>query len=246
MTREGRSIELLKICEPKNGYHLAFSGGKDSQVLYSLAEKAEVKFKAYFCRTSVDPPEIIDFVKKNYPAVTLLRPKRTMYQLILDKKVLPTRQIRFCCFYLKEYAGNGEVTLTGIRSQESPRRALRPVIDYNKKQRKITLHPIKDWSEAQVWKYLKKEGLEACKLYYLGFDRIGCIGCPMTTRAIKEFEFMRYPQHQKAYLNTIDKLRALGYYLNFKDSWDVFQWWLSNDSVVKYRKKNKNVTVCYR
>ena len=72
------SISLLHKCEQmaldmdsENGFYLAFSGGKDSQALYHIAKMAGVKFKAHMNLTSVDPPEVIRFVKRNYPDVEL-------------------------------------------------------------------------------------------------------------------------------------------------------------------------------
>ena len=65
------SIALLRKAEsmslrldPENGFYLAFSGGKDSQALYHIAQMAGVKFKAHMNLTSVDPPEVIRFVKR--------------------------------------------------------------------------------------------------------------------------------------------------------------------------------------
>lgn len=71
------SITLLRKSErmaleldPENGFYLAFSGGKDSQALYHIAKLAGVKFKAHMNLTSIDPPEVIRFVKRNYPDVS--------------------------------------------------------------------------------------------------------------------------------------------------------------------------------
>lgn len=74
------SIELLKKAEPlalrysEGGYYLAFSGGKDSQALYHVAQMAGVKFEAFMSATSVDPPQVIRFVKRNYQNITILPP----------------------------------------------------------------------------------------------------------------------------------------------------------------------------
>jgi len=71
-----RAIEYLKMYEATalrmnpDGYYLAFSGGKDSQVIYELARMAGVKFKAYYHITTVDPPELTKFIKDQYPNVT--------------------------------------------------------------------------------------------------------------------------------------------------------------------------------
>jgi len=234
MTREERTVKILRSFEPTNGYHLAFSGGKDSQVLYDVALKAGVKFTAYFCRTSVDPPEVISFIKENYPNVVFLKPKKTMYQIILQKKRLPLRMMRFCCEHLKEYAGTGKIVLTGIRSAESNDRKLRPQIEMDRNKIKMYIHPLKDWSDRQIWGYLKRNNIEVSKLYQEGFGRIGCIGCPMATTNAKMREFERYPKHKIAYIKTIEKLMKMGQYLDFDNAEDVFNWWVSNEDKGEY------------
>ena len=121
------SIALLRKCkqmaldyDPENGFYLAFSGGKDSQALYHLAVMAGVKFKAHMSLTSVDPPEVIRFVKQNYPDVELIKPKISIYDMALKKHLLPTRSIRWCCAEFKEISGAGKVTLIGVRKQKAP------------------------------------------------------------------------------------------------------------------------------
>lgn len=130
------SIALLQKCEamaldydPENGFYLAFSGGKDSQVLYHLAKMAGVKFKAHMNLTSVDPPDVIRFVKRNYPDVELIKPKMSIYDMALKKHLLPTRRLRWCCAKYKEMSGAGKVTLIGIRKAESVRRSKREEIE---------------------------------------------------------------------------------------------------------------------
>lgn len=63
------AIQRLKSFEPPEGYFLAFSGGKDSQCIYHLAKMAGVKFEAHYRVTSVDPPELIYFIREHYPDV---------------------------------------------------------------------------------------------------------------------------------------------------------------------------------
>mgnify|MGYP002329606494 FL=1 len=130
------SVDLLLKCEemalrmdPENGFYLAFSGGKDSQVLYDLALQGGVKFKAHMNLTSVDPPEVIRFVKKNYPDVELIKPRMNIYDMAKKKGMLPTRILRWCCAEYKETSGAGKVTLIGIRKSESVRRSKRNEIE---------------------------------------------------------------------------------------------------------------------
>lgn len=108
-----RNAEKLALRMNENGFHVAFSGGKDSQVLLALVEMSGVKHHAEMQVTTVDSPNLMKFVRTNYPQVRLNLPKLNMRQLILKKKMLPTRQARFCCAFLKEQAGGGYVYLLG-------------------------------------------------------------------------------------------------------------------------------------
>lgn len=62
-TKVETDIERIKTFEPPEGYFLAFSGGKDSVVIKALADMAGVKYDAHYQITSVDPPELVRFVK---------------------------------------------------------------------------------------------------------------------------------------------------------------------------------------
>lgn len=121
--------EKLALKMDARGIHVAFSGGKDSQVLLALAEMAGVRHHAEMQLTSVDPPQVVRFVRENYPQVHLNRPRTTMYKLIIRMHMLPTRIIRFCCSEFKEFAGRGSVTATGIRRAESARRKKRNAVE---------------------------------------------------------------------------------------------------------------------
>lgn len=122
------AIQRLKSFEPPEGYFLAFSGGKDSQCIYHLAKMAGVNFEAHYHVTSVDPPELIYFIREYYPDVIFDVPhdedgKRiSMWTLIVEKRMPPTRIARFCCEKLKETNGDGRMVVTGVRWAESARR----------------------------------------------------------------------------------------------------------------------------
>lgn len=122
------AIQRLKSFEPKEGYYVAFSGGKDSQCVYHLCQMAGVKFDAHYSVTSVDPPELVRFIKKQYPSVSIDIPHDkngkpiTMWNLIANNTMPPTRMMRYCCAQLKESNGVGRVTVTGVRWAESQRR----------------------------------------------------------------------------------------------------------------------------
>lgn len=122
------AIQRMQSFEPPDGYFLAFSGGKDSQCIYHLAQMAGVRFKAHYHVTSVDPPELIYFIREHYPDVVFNVPhdgegKRiSMWSLISQNKMPPTHIVRYCCEKLKETNGDGRMVVTGVRWAESARR----------------------------------------------------------------------------------------------------------------------------
>lgn len=124
-----KSIERLKTFEPAEGYYLAFSGGKDSVVCKALLEMAGCKYDAVYRVTSVDPPELVRFIRDQHPDVIREVPRYkatgkpiTMWNLIPWKMFPPTRIARYCCQYLKEDGGDGRMTVTGVRWAESVKR----------------------------------------------------------------------------------------------------------------------------
>lgn len=127
-TKVENSIKRLQSFEPPEGYYVAFSGGKDSQCIYHLCQMAGVKFDAHYNVTSVDPPELVQFIKHQYPDVIFDLPRYangeriTMWNLIQKQAMPPTRTVRYCCEALKESNGDGRVVVTGVRWAESARR----------------------------------------------------------------------------------------------------------------------------
>ena len=123
-----KAIETLQAYEPEEGYYMAFSGGKDSVTLKALADMAGVKYEAVYRVTSVDPPELVRFIKNEHPDVTREVPRDrdgnpiTMWNLIPKRLMPPTRTVRYCCSSLKETCGDGRMTLTGVRWAESSNR----------------------------------------------------------------------------------------------------------------------------
>lgn len=157
------SIELLRKAERialkydrDDGFYLAFSGGKDSQALYHVAKMAGVKFRAHMNFTSVDPPQVIRFVKNAYPDVVLHKPKMSIYQDAVQRQILPTMRVRWCCADFKESAGAGKVTLIGIRAAESTRRAKRHEVEVTDKKFSGNLDEFEEWSKEQIEKQQKK------------------------------------------------------------------------------------------
>jgi phosphoadenosine phosphosulfate reductase len=165
------AIDRLKTFEPPEGYYLAYSGGKDSDTILALAKMAGVKFDAHYHLTTVDPPELVYHVRK-HAGVEIHKPDKTMWQIIEKKEMLPNIFMRYCCQLLKENGGNGRRVITGIRHEESPRRAKRNMVERCMTNKtKHYLHAIIDWTEADVWEFIKGNKIEYCRLYDEGLKR---------------------------------------------------------------------------
>lgn len=229
------AIERLKAFEPEEGYYLAFSGGKDSVTVKALADMAGVKYDAHYTVTSVDPPELVRFVK-SFNDVAFDFPTDsdgkviTMWNLIPRNTMPPTRIFRYCCRALKESRGENRFVITGVRKDESVRRkqtrsglelgkhksTKRELLDpdnptpemfYHCRQyyRKV-LNPIIDWTTAEVWEFIKEYKVPYCCLYDQGFTRLGCIGCPMSGPEGQKRDFERWPKYKENYIKAFKKM----------------------------------------
>jgi len=249
MNKIERSIELIRKSESlalkmsPEGFHLAFSGGKDSQVIYELCKMANVKFSAHMQITTIDPPPVLKFIRDKYPAVELIKPEKSFFKWI-ETKQLPTRQIRWCCEELKEVGGKNHVVIMGIRKAESAARSKRSEIEEHKNcsYNKIMLNPILDWTNADVWTFIRKNIGYWCELYDQGYSRIGCIGCPMQNAKQRINDFKMFPRFKYPIVKSIQKNIDKGKYGNFENAEDVFNWWIGNYSAKEYlAQKNQQV-----
>lgn len=122
--KEAQAIKRLQLFGggEKDPYYLAYSGGKDSDVIYTLAKLSGVKFEAVHNLTTVDAPETIYHVRSKGD-IRIDKPERTMWQLIVDKGIPPTRIMRYCCSELKERGGFARKVVTGVRKYESIKRS---------------------------------------------------------------------------------------------------------------------------
>ena len=248
------AIERLRSFEPPEGFYLAFSGGKDSMTIYHLAKEAGVKFDAHYNLTTVDPPELVYFIRENYPDVIVDRPQKTMWQLIIENGGPPTRIQRYCCRELKERGGEGRITVTGVRWAESTRRKntrrltdfmgrstkdrilfndndeARRMVENCKQKGKFVLNPIIDWTDDDVWEFIRSQGLKYCHLYEEGKKRIGCIGCPMSGTKGMEEDFRRWPKYRANYMRAFERMlqrrRERGKPEVWANAEDVMHWWI--------------------
>lgn len=238
--REASSMSLQVYKQP---LVVTTSGGKDSSVCTALAERAGIPFEVMHNHTTADAPETVYFVRDefhrlelkgitctvNYPVYKGAR--TSMWQLIPQKLMPPTRLVRYCCAALKERGGAGRFITTGVRWAESASRkngrGIYETLSKDKQKRVIlnndnddrrrlfencqlqakrVCNPIIDWTDEEIWDYINSEHLPLNPLYQCGFSRVGCIGCQMAGTKGRQKEFARYPKYQRNYILAFDRM----------------------------------------
>lgn len=193
-------IKILKMSEKNAELHnepveLAYSGGKDSDVLLQLAKESGINFKAYYKNTTIDPQGTIQHVKSNN--VEIIQPKMSFFHLIA-KKGFPSFRFRFCCAFLKEYKILN-TALWGVRADESVKRKARYKSFnfcrvYNPRDKVSVFAPLFDWSLKNISDFILDRKIQLAPHYYdvsgkINFSRrLGCLGCPLKyDRGIADF-----------------------------------------------------------
>lgn len=192
--------------------------------MLELFRRCGIPFEVHNSHTTADAPQTVRHIREvfhklenegikceiEYP--TYKGKPTSMWKLIPEKKIPPTRMARYCCQILKEKGCNNRYIATGVRWAESTKRKERTQFekigktkkdkvsfsdevmlmnDNDEKRRmtelcmqknKMVVNPIIDWRDSDIWEYIRSEKLRVCELYNMGYDRVGCIGCPIAGR----------------------------------------------------------------
>lgn len=224
---------------------LANSGGKDSLVIYTLTKEVSewtgIPIRVIHTNTTIDPPGTKPYILQTMPDTIILQPKETFYQLV-RRKSLPTRLNRYCCEFLKEYAGKGYATIEGVRAAESRNRQGRDYeqCDTRKGYNGRHLYPIYDWTDEDVWGFIHKKRLDVAPCYSNGLCRLGCVGCPQVSKkGARQREYELYPR----YYSAVKRAITLG--MSDNPQWKLtrycdgngeraMQWWLTGKTMREY------------
>ena len=214
------AIKLLqsaerKAAESNQPLELCYSGGKDSDVILELAKMAGIKYRAIHKCTTIDAPGTLKHVQENN--VEIVRPKETFFQLI-KRKGLPSRTVRFCCSFLKEYKIL-DYAIVGIRADESAKRAKlykepEQCRVYSKNEKVRQYLPILNWTKNDVTEFIMERGIKCHPLYYDEDGtfhverRLGCMACPIAHQSHRIKEFKKFPNLIRCYI------RSASYYFD--------------------------------
>lgn len=281
MDKEQKAIERIKLASEMSIHHYGkplvctYSGGKDSDVILELFKRSGVPFEVHNSHTTADAPQTVRHIRDVFKQLELDGIKcgiempvyggkpTSMWKLIPQKMMPPTRVARYCCSVLKETGCANRYIATGVRWDESTARSgrgefekightkkekekfstvmlMNDNVSYRRmtelcmKQNKMVVNPIIDWTHSDVWEFIHSGHIETCELYQCGYNRVGCIGCPMAEKK-RWKEFSDFPKYKQIYIHAFERMLEerdkRGKENRWKSGEEVFFWWMEDDNI---------------
>lgn len=268
-------ISLQKYKKP---LIVEYSGGKDSDAILKVAEISGIPYSLHHSLTTMDAPPVVHHIKETFRKQSEKGIKTeiddhanpdgsrlTIWNLIPEKLMPPTRIVRYCCSSLKETGNPNSMIATGVRWEESKKRSNRSAyevlgatasksigvsdekmllsdnddtrrfMENCQMKAKTVVNPIIDWKQNLLWDFLNDEKVDTCIMYQWGYERLGCIGCPMARKCQRERELHDFPKFKQAYIHAFDRMieerNRRGKQCQWKSGEEVFHWWMEDPNI---------------
>lgn len=180
----------------------ANSLGAEDMVLTDLIVSEKLPITIFSLDTGRLPPEtydLIDAVKKHYGlALKLYYPQHEPLEAYTRSKGInafydSVELRKECCFIrkvepLRRALADQKAWITGMRAQQSATREALPVRAFDDGNGLEKFNPLAEWTEKEVWAYLKLNKVPYNALHDRFYPSIGCAPC---TRAISPGEDVR-------------------------------------------------------
>lgn len=234
-TIENEAMDFIMGCYEtyKNrvdDFVVAFSGGKDSQVILDLVTRVlpVESFKAIFQDTDMELPCTYDIVAYTEEDYKYRFPNFKLYHATSDRKAIdlwkqygpPSRVNRWCCSVMKttvfrramKELHNTETqpkvaVFEGVRADESTRREAYDRIGANVKHPNlINCRAIFRWNNSEIFLYMFSRGIMLNPAYRMGLTRVGCGVCPFASDWSEYLIRRIYPDISKKYVAVIEEM----------------------------------------
>lgn len=202
---KGASAEdVLKAVLKRFGDKIAFSSslGAEDQVITSMIAGIEKGTKIFTLDTGRMFPETYDVLHRTTNRygmeIKVYFPDSAQVEDMVNRKGInlfyeSVENRKQCCHIRKieplRRALNGlEAWITGLRRQQSVTRNDLKLVEWDDTNNLIKINPLLEWTDEQVWDFIREHNVPYNKLHDSGFPSIGCQPC---TRAIEKGEDIR-------------------------------------------------------
>lgn len=196
--------KVLSFVINKFGRDIAFASsmGAEDQVITSMIADLNKNIKIFTLDTGRLFQETYDLIQKtnsryNINIETVFPDARKVEAMVKEKGVnLFYESVEYrkqCCHIrkiepLKRALKGKNAWITGLRSEQAPTRSNIKVVEWDEANELIKINPLIDWTEEDVWDYIRENNVPYNKLHDKGFKSIGCLPC---TKAVKADEDAR-------------------------------------------------------
>ena len=198
MGLEDQMITHLLAQHHKQARILTLDTGRNFQETYDVMHETMKKYGVEYEVYAPEAKDLEDLIKKKGPNL--------FYGSIEDRKQ--------CCHIRKikpltRALSTVDAWITGLRKEQSVTRVDLDVVNWDEKFNIFKINPLFNYTQDQVWEYIKEHDVPYNKLHDQDFPSIGCAPC---TRAIKPGESFRsgrwwweQPEHRECGLHWAKK-----------------------------------------
>ncbi|HDP75636.1 MAG TPA: phosphoadenylyl-sulfate reductase [Bacteroidales bacterium] len=200
--KDALSVLQWFLNEFKGRIALSSSMGAEDQVLTDMVMKIDPEIRIFTLDTGrlfYETYELIERTSLRYKKnIEIFFPSPAEVERMVTEKGInlfyqSIENRKECCRVrkiepLKRAFQGLDVWICGLRRNQSATRTENQMVEWDEANGLFKLNPLIDWSEQNVWEYIKAKGVPYNPLHDKGFPSIGCQPC---TRAIEPGEDIR-------------------------------------------------------
>ncbi len=180
----------------------ASSLGAEDQVITEIMASIDPASRIFTLDTGRMFPESYDVIERTIARykikIGIFFPDRAAVEKMVNKEGInlfydSIENRKLCCHIRKIEPLNRaleglDVWISGLRRSQSVTRTEIKLVEWDENHKMIKVNPLINWTEEQVWDYIKLKNIPYNRLHDQGFPSIGCQPC---TRAVQPGEDVR-------------------------------------------------------